>query len=101
MLIFIRNFQTNSGNAWTAQNTLLYIDGAFDSHDIGINKVETITAPLGHVEERQVGVDRPPAMHQIALRLEHFWVDLLILAGILATSDCKTLRIEGLSGDAI
>ena len=30
-------------------------------------KMETVTAPLGHVEERQVGVDRPPAMHHDCL----------------------------------
>ena len=31
-------------------------------------------SPLGRIKERQVGIDRPTAMHQMALGPEHFWV---------------------------
>ena len=61
-------------------------------------KMETVTAPLGHRrnDKWELTALRPCIM--IALRLEHFWTGLLILARILATSDGKTLRIDGLSG---
>ena len=36
--------------------------------------MEAVMSPLGHIKERQVGVDRPIAMHQMALGPEHFWV---------------------------
>ena len=48
-----------------------------------------------------MGVDRPPAMHHDCLEAGALLGGLLILARILATSDGKTLRIDGLSGDAI
>ena len=61
--------------------------------------MEAVRPPLEHIKERQVGATRPPAMHRDCLGGEALLGALLILAGILATSDCNTQCVVGLPGN--